>query len=606
MRVVAIFSLLSKLRGAVALLSILLFNPPDAHAGNSPEWKSLSPSAQAVWAALLHFHDNEFQVTDQNFFLGNEPYSLQSEFDAAHKSLAYPNKNLQCRFPARHAWLAQLSGVNDTGLDQCHDLREYLVKVPAESVSLIFSSENVSKPSSMMGHILLKIDGTDEGIQKSHAISFYTDLNSINVPKIIYDSLIVGKDGVFALSPYSEKRSYYLDWEGRNIWEYKLSLSPEAIERLLLHIWELKQTKISYFFDDYNCATLTNNLLGVADVALLNQSQRWLTPLDVVKHVNQSGMVATTTIETAPKWRVRMLSSALSRIQVSSVVDFLKSGEFEPALREQTPEDQFLMIKLADEYSRITYEKEPVAYKIGREQQQRLDDLSSTFKIDLSEYKSPLQTPGDSQFSLGVQHLSDTLYARLSFLPAGHDIDDDNRQYFTENALKLGFVSVLANTESLKLEALTLYEVTSLTPSDPWLGGMSGHFHLGFRQAYNDDLQRNLNFDASGGVGKSFEPIQQIRLYALLIGGLGATKNERFAYIAPEAGVIFNTKGNMKTHLKMRYSHNELNNERDIWRVSASQMKFLSSRYSIRLQYEWGTNGHSDDHLIQMELRHYF
>lgn len=577
-----------------------------AHADSSPEWRNLSPADQASWAALLHFHNNEFQIADKNFFLGKKPYSLQNEFDAAHRLLTKPVKDLQCRFPARYAWLAQLSGVSDAGLGQCNGLNEYLARVPAETVSLIFSSENVSKPSSMMGHILLKIDGKYDGIQKSHAISFYTDLNSANVPKIIYDSLVVGKDGVFALSPYAEKRSYYLDREGRNIWEYRISLSPEAIERLLLHIWELKQVRLSYFFDDYNCATLTNNLLGVADGALLNQSQRWLTPLDVVKHVNRSGMVTTTTIETSPKWRVRMLSGALTRSQVNSVVDFLGTGTFEPPLTEQKPEHQFLMLKLADEYNRISHDKKPVALKITGEEQQRLDRLSDAFEIDLSEYKSPLHTPGDSQLSLGIQHLLDRFYIRLAYLPAGHDIDDDNRQYFTENALKLGFISVLANTDAVKLEALTLYEVASLTPSDPWLGGLSGRFHLGFRQAYDNDLQRQLNFDISGGVGKSFEPIRQLKLYGLILGGLGSTKDERFAYIAPEAGVIFNEKGNMKTHLKVRYSHNELKNERDLWQASVSQMKFLSSRYSVRLRYEWITTGRTHDRLIQMELKRYF
>lgn len=606
LRVVAILSFLLKLRSAVALLSIFLYSSTSAHADNPREWRSLSPAAQASWAALLHFHNNEFQITDEGFFLGKKPYSLQSEFDAAHQLLIEPSNDLQCRFPARYTWLAQLGGASDAGLKRCNDINEYLARVPAETVSLIFSSENVSKPSSMMGHILLKIDGTQDGIQKSHAVSFYTDLNSVNVPKIIYDSLIVGKDGIFALSPYSEKKAYYLDREGRNIWEYKIALSSEAIERLLLHIWELKQTKISYFFDAYNCATLTNNLLGVADIALLEQSQRWLTPLDVVKHVNRSGMVATTTIETAPKWRVRMLSSALSHTQISAVVGFLESGEFKPALIEQKPEHQFLMLKLADEYSRIPQNNKPAAYKIRGDEQQRLHELSDAFNIDLSEYKSPLRTPGDSQLSLGIQHLSDSLYARLAYLPAGHDIDDDNRQYFTENALKLGYISVLANDDSVKLETLTLYEVTSLTPSDPWLGGLSGHFHLGFRQAYDDDLQRQLNFDVSGGVGKSFEPVRQVKLYGLLVGGLGSTKDKRFAYIAPEAGAVFNEKGNMKTHLKVRYSHNELNNERDLWRASVSQMKFFSSRYSIRLQYEWMSTGHAHEHLTQLELKRYF
>lgn len=554
----------------------------------------------------MHFHEGSFQIADRDFYFGKQRDSLEQEFFLAQKQLTADSGQLQCRFPARYQWLMQLRGVAELNLSRCEALNQYLRKVPAQSVSLVFSSENVSKPSSMMGHILLKIDGRIGDRSASHAISYYTELNSINLLKIIYDSLIVGKEGFFVLSPYAEKRNYYLYDEGRNIWEYRLELTDSAIARLLLHMWELKQTQLPYFFDDYNCATLTANLLGVADTRLLNYSGSWLTPLDVVKHVNHSGLIASTTIETAPKWRARMLADALSKQQVRSVIRYLKTGQFDPPLADNSREQQFLMLKLAHEYNKVSARTEAKLSGLPDAEQQQLNALTTEFSIDLSEYKSPLDTPHDSQISVGIQHYNSRMFARLTYLPTAHDIDDDNRQYFTENALKLGYISVLVNERSLKLETLTLYEATSLSPSDPWLGSLSGHIHLGFRRAYNDELQRKLNFDISGGVGKSYEPLRQTKLYGLLIGGAGVSADETYGYLAPELGLIVNERGDMKTHVNARYSVNELNNRNNLWQISVRQMKYFSEKFSIRLKYSWIFNETETDRVWQLDLKHHF
>ncbi|MDX1453513.1 MAG: DUF4105 domain-containing protein, partial [Oleiphilaceae bacterium] len=145
----------------------------------------------------------------------------------------------------------------------CPELEEFRHRAPVDSVILAYSSENLMQASSMMGHVFLKLEGRDSGgVMRAHSVSYFTEIQGINVPKIIFDSLVVGKQGFFALTPYSEKLHYYLAGEQRNVWEYQLKATPQQLALLHDHLWELKQTRFTYFFDDYNCATLLSYLLA--------------------------------------------------------------------------------------------------------------------------------------------------------------------------------------------------------------------------------------------------------------------------------------------------------------------------------------------------------
>lgn len=43
--------------------------------------------------------------------------------------------------------------------DDCSDVREFRAKAPAEQISLVFASEDLARPASMMGHAFLELAG---------------------------------------------------------------------------------------------------------------------------------------------------------------------------------------------------------------------------------------------------------------------------------------------------------------------------------------------------------------------------------------------------------------------------------------------------------------
>ena len=50
--------------------------------------------------------------------------------------------------------------------------------------------------------------------------------------------------------PYYEKIKEYSNLENRDIWEYSLEFTPDEVERMLLHLWELKDIYTDYYFFD--------------------------------------------------------------------------------------------------------------------------------------------------------------------------------------------------------------------------------------------------------------------------------------------------------------------------------------------------------------------
>ena len=94
--------------------------------------------------------------------------------------------------------------------------------------------------------------------------------------------------------PYYLKVREYTDLENRDIWEYELNLSPEEIDRLLMHAWELGPIHFDYYFFDENCAYHLLGLLEAArpDLELTKGFRWWAIPSDTVREVvKQKGLV---------------------------------------------------------------------------------------------------------------------------------------------------------------------------------------------------------------------------------------------------------------------------------------------------------------------------
>ena len=211
-------------------------------------------------------------------------------------------QNPQCRFIARRAWLDAELHFDRARLPwrDCPRYEEWHAAMNAATLTLVFASAYLNNPSSMYGHTLLRVDARDQNDRTrllAYTINFAADTNETNGLTFAVKGLLGGYAGTFSVLPYYIKVREYNDMENRDLWEYELALTPEEVERVLRHAWELLSAYFQYFFFDENCSYHLLGLLQVArpELELTPPFRWWALPTDTVRAITKSpGLVART------------------------------------------------------------------------------------------------------------------------------------------------------------------------------------------------------------------------------------------------------------------------------------------------------------------------
>lgn len=526
-------------RGSLlASLFIALLFPADCPAAT--ELKTAAQSAQ--WRALLHISaDGHTAISDPHFLLSSANPDAAEEMRLTLELLR-TDPQAACRFPARHYYLSQLMHADLPPAD-CPGLDEFMRKAPLEELSLIYASENLTQPSSMMGHTMLAIAGrNDEGLFVEHSVSFFTELDTLNLPVIMWDTLVVGKKGYFSVQPLSLAMNNYLVAEQRNVWRYPVALNSQQKALIQRHLWELKQADIAYFFDRHNCATLSQDILAIAYPSLAS-SGAMITPLDVVRNTDRLGITGDATVYASSRWKVRLLS------EFSGIRD--ADELFQPDSFDNTSAGQ---LRLLQGHALNNYQRENGDISEQQWQQRKASLPEPDARIDLDGYRSPLKVPDDSQWALGLHHQNGDDWLRLSWMPASHTLEDDNRNYFSENELILSELSasVSSTTGDVRLDRWQIYSVRSLIPHDNLTGGLSGYLQFGFDRYYDDSLDTRPGFLASAGLGRTYGVSRDFYLYGLFGVGAALGTDQQYLQLEPEVGAYLYEVWDMKSWLSYK------------------------------------------------------
>ena len=574
-------------------------------------------SDSAIWRALLHLQNQQPLVSSERFLVS---YHQQSggDFSSAlelEATVALLNSDASafCRFPARAVYLHKQGLLSsEPDFTHCVDYQEFLQKAPARSISVVYSSENLLSASSMMGHIMLKTEGTTaSGLEVQHGVSFFTDIDSINFFKVMYESLVVGKEGFFQITPYQEKLDFYLNQEHRSVWEYELSLTDSQIQLLQAHFWELRSAGLPYFFHTYNCATVTQLILRIAYPQLEGEFTGWLSPLDVVKNINNLGVVKGTRVIPPNDWKMRMLQDALPEHVVTNVKDSVDNMLLLKGFGEDKNID-FQALQLAQTYNDYLRREGIRTAESASNYASTLDNMApeefSHMYMDLTDYKSPLRTPGDGQLNTGFYREFQQNWLFIEYVPAGRSLEDDNRQFFTENQLGVSSIRAEFNPseQKLRLDHWHLYNMRSVVPFDMFSGGWSSRFKIGLEQHRNQELQQNLAFDVTFGTGLAQDLWKNGSVFVGVNAGLGYSRGNSYLYYYPEVGVFLYEIFNMKsTLLAQRYYNLRGESEalnRFIWRQSF----FFHEDFSLVAEVERNTNSLGGENRAGLKLKYYY
>lgn len=448
----------------------------------------------------------------------------------------------QCRFPARYAWLAAELGFDQGRMPrpQCRRYRDWRSALDAKQLTLVFASAYLDNPGSMYGHTLLRIDAADQDERTrllAYSISFAAATNETNGLIFAVKGLFGGYPGVFAMLPYYVKVREYSDLENRDLWEYELDLSPEELERVLRHAWELLPAYFEYYFFDENCSYHLLALLQVArpDLELTAPFRLWALPVDTVRALtDQPGLVKRIVYRPA---RSTIIAERLARMQpeerrMARDLGLGTRNADDAALRALPPERAARVVEAGYDY--LNYRRTTGTSEVKDGGALARDLLVARSQIDAPSQTPRIETPvrpdeghRTARMSTGAGRRDRQGFLELGVRPTYHDIVDDDAGYI--GGAQIEFFHLRARRyegASARIESFIPVNIFSLSPRDEFVQRKSWRVAAGWQRSMTRSGAEPLAVAADGGLGGAWRAGRVARVYASAEGA--ARAHEQF------------------------------------------------------------------------------
>ncbi|WP_028624284.1 Lnb N-terminal periplasmic domain-containing protein [Pseudomonas sp. Ant30-3] len=509
------------------------------------------------WISLGHYETAKLggwrsYVSDRKFFLaadGNEhpDRELAATVQALYAPASKGEQHAQCVYPARTRWLKAQLSLTDLPKPDCAEFTQWFKDVAPHSAVMIFPAAYLNSPSSMFGHTLLRIDQADVQTDKtallSYAINFGAYIEgSDNSILYAWKGLMGGYPGLFALVPYQEKLSEYRSLENRDLWEYRLNLTQAETERMVEHVWELKQIQFDYFFFDENCSYRLLELLQVARPGLRLTEQFPLTaiPTDTVKAVKEAGLVES--IQYRPSRERELLSRAEPLdpeeqqwvLKVSADQKQLQ----EPAFKAQPRDRQALIIDAA--YRLERYRANGQERDANRAQRSfellRAINENPAPELDIPQPGLPEDGHESRTWQAGIGTRGDQAFGEYGLRMAYHDLNDNTESFPLGAQIEILQMKLRQyEGNNWQLQQLDLATIRSLTPRNELLQPLSWQVTGGLERVPGKHDDETLVSHVNGGAGGTWQLSEDMLGFAL--GTVRVEHNNDFAeFISPAAG----------------------------------------------------------------------
>ncbi|WP_168188219.1 DUF4105 domain-containing protein [Hahella sp. CCB-MM4] len=488
-----------------------------------------SLASSKAWHNLLHYRQNIFstevrsQADDKKFF-----YSPLGDHDASSELKAFIEAinqrdsntlNPACRFPARYQWLKeQLSPQQELPQVSCPELEEWLKQLNAEHITLVFAASYLNSPSSMFGHTFLRVDPVGMGADNlllARTISYAADASEHdNELMFAYRGIFGGYPGITTVEPYYQKLKLYSDLENRDLWEYRLDLTPKEVKTLLLHTWEVKDIRFDYYFFDENCAYRLFALIDVARPGIeLTDSLPTLRaiPSDTVRVVVDKDIVSDIRYRPATASIIRYQLAEFSPQQQDAVESFLKL-DFELP-KPLSPLEQAESLETAYELQQYR----TVDEKLPREVSAPVSFALLKKRGEINQQTEPRRPPtpqirddeGHSTLRFGLfgGRFAEKNYLAAEWRPAYHDLDDPLPGYRKGAHLQFFNTQIrwYTGNDEVQLEQFKFVEIISLTPRDRFFAPWSWKAGVGSRRSWIAGDNPALTPYVDGFVGPTHE-----------------------------------------------------------------------------------------------------
>ena len=549
---------------------------------------------QSEWLNLLHYKeegetsdDYKSSIRDKHFFLAdngsnNAETELLATIAGFYNTELKDDLNPQCKYIARFNLLNKKLAFDPVTLPpvNCEKYINWRKNIQPEHVTLIFPTYHLNSPSSMFGHTLLRLDpGVDKGNSEwlSVAVNFGANPpEGENSLLYAYKGLAGGYPGTFVTDYYYKKIKEYNRIEHRDIWEYRLNLTPEETELIVTHLWELQDINFDYYFFDENCSYRLLELLEVArpGTELTDEFVITAIPIDTVKAIQKIGMIES--LEYRPA-RATTLSYMLEQvpeqhheiaIQLSENIEASKS----PAFTSLSTDQQREIIEIAYKYLRYQQAEEGRDQAIAKQSFQLLT-LRNKYPVskpaEVPAPVSPDKGHGSKRTSFGLGKRLDNFYGEFGFKMSFHDLEDNEKGFLQGASINIGSLQIRAEeNEMIRLYRLDIIDIFSLAPRTQFFKPIAWRIYTGFERQYTKGIDQ-LGYHVTGGGGGNWNFLDDQQFYLLATGRLEINKQLDHT-IEPGLGFI--------TGLLSHFGTNTA-------RLEISGEHFTDNSYRLRTQY---------------------
>ena len=484
-----------------------------------------------AWLSLLHYHekghlgDYYSEADHPSFFFSSKgPFNPQIELIATMEAMFRPespnSEHPQCSFPARFAWLKKELDIDLSKIPNpdCKCLHDWMKELDVKKVTIVFPAAYLNNPSSMFGHLFMRFEPTERGegaLLMADTINFAADTSAQEgVTDYIYRGIFGGFPSTNSIQPFYKKFKRYSDIESRDIWEYRLNLSKEEMDRLMLHVWELKNGLFDYYFFNENCAYRLLTLLEVArpDLGLSEDFKAYTIPSNVIRGLNRKGVVESIAYRPSAMKTFYHHAKYLDESEARLLFDIVQQQlPFEGSrIQALSPKRRALVLALAAEYLALLINKDMIDRDKSTSLTQEI--FSERTELGLPVEFDAFPTPKDSpdkghktrriRFSGGYNNHKDFL--SLAYRGAYHSLLDPLPGF--EKGAQVELLNIELRDyeyDGVRLEHLKLMNITSLSPINMFFKPASWRFSLGAEKRSIDSEEALVEY-AQGDIGVTF------------------------------------------------------------------------------------------------------
>lgn len=489
------------------------------------------------WLRLLHAYPTllsgvQSEATTRDFFLSypdkfypeNELKALISKINIDTSS---PDDHPVCRFPARINWLKRNFPEINIPLKKCTKFENFKKQTSGKSASVVFSSYYLNNPSSSFGHTFLRIgkelDTVDNGNKSLELLDTginYGAVTGNSGPFLYFFGGLSGYfSGSFTAIPYYYKVREYNDYETRDLWTYQLNLSPDELEQMVNHIWELGHTTFDYYFLSKNCSYHVITILEVVrpDLKLLDELPSTnIIPVETLRVLEKYKLIKRITYRPSARAQFEKTANGLDSDQNKIVKELVEGKNIDLYNYNETQKAKIYdsALSLIDyKYAKDIIKKDELAQSLKRPilmKRALLEVSSPDLDYNRTEKDAPHTSHGAKRLLAGFgkdkkNSLENKYFLDLDWRFSSQDLfdNDDNLPEFTK--LEIGRIALRYNeSDKIRLKELTLLDIYSLGTWNDYIFSPAWNLRAGsWWTQKNSHKYQTAGIQGGYGVGKS-------------------------------------------------------------------------------------------------------